>query len=172
MILEPIRITADWLGHATYGVNAKLTALAAILDTPEEVPQVRLIADSTRDDAVLSERDPIKLPAIYVTSDGPVTAEGEVGTVNRDAKVAVAVRVILAKGETAKAVAQTHHLLRAVVLSLRELMRNDNVASRLMNDIQILSAAELTFGRINEAVGAATATGAVTAVYDVRDNAP
>jgi hypothetical protein len=173
MILEPVRCVTDWLNDATYGFNAKIAALDCdVVDQGKRLTSP-FIKDGTRDDRVLTQADPPKTPALYVNVDGPLNAEGEVKTIYRDAdNVTIAIRYLIKNADTAEAATQTMLALRAIVRSIRDLMRNENLAARTRNNILIISCSKITYGQIEETVGNTVATGAVVCVFVVRDKAP
>jgi hypothetical protein len=173
MILEPVRCVTDWLNDTAFGFNAKIAALPVDLGDERLLVTAPFIQDGSRDDRVLTQADPPKTPALYVNSDGPLNAEGEVKTIYRDAdNVTVAIRYLIKNADTSEAATQTMYALRAIVRSIRDLMRNENVAARTRNSILIVSCSRITYGAIEETVGNTVATGAVVCVFVVRDKAP
>lgn len=173
MILEPIRIISDWLNSDVKGFNDVVKDIPCDLDDVNLRKPCAFIADSSRDDRVARMDDPPSVPALYVTSDGPLNAEGEVKTIYRDSDTtSVAIRYVMKGCDTAAANAQVMYALRAVVRSLRELMRNENAPSRTRNGIYIESCLNLTFGRVEEGAGSSVVAGAVVAVFKVRDKSP
>lgn len=173
MILETLRATTDWLNNATKGFNALIVTLPVDAGDEGLRKTAAFINDQTRDDRVAITSDPPNTPALYVVSDGPVGAEGEVKTIYRDADhVAVAIRYIINNADDAEANAQVLYALRAIMRSIRELMRNENIAARTRNSVVIESCQSATFGRVEESAGAAVAAGAVVVVFKVRDKSP
>lgn len=173
MIVETIRCVTDWLNNGSYGFNVQIATLPVDVGDETRRITVQFIADGTRDDRALRQEDPPKAPAIYVNIDGPLNAEGEVKTIYRDAdNVAISIRYIIKNADNAEATTQTMYALRAIVRSIRELMRNGNVAARTRNNVLIESCSGITYGQIEETAGNAVATGAVVAMFNVRDQAP
>jgi hypothetical protein len=146
MRLEAARIIADWLGHATYGVNAKLAVLT--LDGSDTRPaDVATIVDETRNASAAFRRfDGLTLPALIVTVPvDPVYRDSELPQSNNraDAFVTVQARYAVRKlaGETA--IADGNYIVKAVLASLRELHKNANVASRTRNSVVLVSCEEM-----------------------------
>lgn len=185
MRLELVRITADWLKDTTYGVNAKIPGVERdagdavpplIADwTPESGPATIAVFDETRHDWVARKQAPPARPALYVMAEGGVDLAGEVGTYIRDTTrpAVVIIRYVSDKADRAVQITDAEYTLRAVVRSLRELMRNANVAARTRNNVAIeLMQDPVTLAPVIEAVGEYRVTGAVVVNYQARDCAP
>lgn len=172
MILETERMVTDWLKNTSYGVAPKLLAIP--VDAADVRPRaVQFIGCASEDERVLKQTDPPKFPALYVSSDGPLAVDGEVGTIFRDGDaLTIAIRYITKNYDSVEGVQDTLYTLRAVVRSLRDLLRNENAAARVRNSVLLIACTKMTYGRWEESYGSATVTGAVTATFKVRDTAP
>jgi hypothetical protein len=172
MIVETIRMVADWLDDVDHGANVKLAAVTVDAGDPQP-PDVLSVADPTRDQRCAQYKEPLNLPALYVHVDGPAVGAGEVATVNRDfTSVVVAIRYLVRNPETMEAARDTLYALRAIVLCMRELLKNENAAARERNGVYIVACTAVAFGPWREAVGSAVATGVATFTLNVRDKTP
>jgi hypothetical protein len=178
--LEVVRALTAWLRDPVTGANAQLGAIPRDADhaagsVPAAVATVTCPYEPDADgDACAKWLAPSQLPALYVTPDGPVVAEGEVATVNRQSEdVAVVVR-FLAPGDDAASRAASAYALRAVIRSLRGFNADTAAgrAARSRNGIQILTCSRITFGPWNETVGQSRAVAIVGAEFVVRDVLP
>jgi hypothetical protein len=172
MILETLRIVTDWMNHPVHGLNAQLPGIARDAGDPQP-PLVLTIVDPTRDKRCAKFDTPVNLPAVYVHLDGPVTGQGEIPTVFRDFDSAsLGIRYLVRNPDTEEAARDTLYTLRAIVRSLRELLKDANADSRNRNGVYIQTATRLDYGPWQEAVGDATATGVVVFTLNVRDKTP
>ena len=104
-----------------------------LLDSCEDNSVVPLAAikDITRDEEIASKQIPINLPALYVIPDTVFEMDGEVSTSVRDTgNMFISLRYVTKDNiETYKDFQQVFYTLRAINLSLNELMK-DNPVSR------------------------------------------
>lgn len=169
MIVETQRIWSDWLKDSGNGVNAHLLQIPLDGTDPRPAP-VAFIGDQTRDKVVARWEQPLDFPAIYVTMDGPAIGQGEVSQIHRDFDdVVIAIRLLVKNPDTQESVRDTFYYLRAIVRSVKALAHNDQAPERNRGGIYVGTVKAITYGRWSEAVGSATATGAVTITHNVRD---
>lgn len=145
MELSALRALTDWLNDATYGVNAKLAALD--LDSGDSAPAALVtIADETRHPLVARRRPP-DTPSIGVWLHDKWDLEGEVFTVARDTVgegIPVHIRIATSEAYTDRGIRTLYYYARAVRLSVRDWLRNDNIAARTRNQIAVEQASGIT----------------------------
>lgn len=182
MILETVRTITDWLAgtlldyqSVNQGVNAQLSGVPR--DAGDSQPQnVAFFGDVTRDDPVAQSALPVNSPAIYVSAAAPATVDGEVtpgppGV--RDARgLGVVIRYVRRDANTAAAFRDTSYTLRAIIKSLKQLVRSENFLVHQRNSIAIRELLTMTWGMATEWEGSAGVTGAVLCTFYVRDLAP
>lgn len=190
MRLEAVRIVADWLLHATKGVNAYIPSvpkdaadpavplLSAWTDPVTAQVQALAVFDETRH-AWAANRlaDPPATPCLSVLSQGRLLVEGEPtpdGQIRRTTTgVQVAIRYLTADADLARAVANGDYVLRAVQRSLRELSKNAEEASRKRNGVMlVLFEDPMELYPIVEAVGETYVAGALVVNCKMRDYNP
>lgn len=126
MILETVRIIADWLSNPTYGINAVRTSVPK--DTGVTTAPVVTILDSTRDGRVARGGMPSLLaaeyPALLVTpADSPVDQTNPaVQPFPPDATVTVLVRYVCSVLDTAQAERDTSQTIKALWWQIPQLM--------------------------------------------------
>lgn len=177
MNLEPLRIVTDWLGNATYGVNAKLATLPR--DAGDSAPpSVQLIADETRSGPVARDRIPI--PA----TPGPVLTlacieESIWNTVLEDKyRDCEALPIEIRYADLDKVVTQTgtqnaYYTMRAVLRSLKDLMNDPGNAARQRNLVTLVNTSDLvrirpTMKEIEDKIIVAS----MSVTFGFRDEAP
>lgn len=172
MILETVRIVADWLTHATHGVNALRGSVP--LDTGVSAPPVVTVLDSTRDGRIARGGVPtgVELPALCVSpADTPL--EQGVPTVRPwppDATVTVLIRVAMSLQDTAAAERDASQLVRAVWRSIGLLMTTDaGMSARSRASVQLISVRQLQAATLYEADQDTMVTGGVLVTCHVRD---
>lgn len=173
MLVEPIRILADWFKHPTYGVNAMLPLVKR--DYPDPVPpDIQLIADETRDEAVANGHEPKRHPALYVMQDLPYELLELLQTSNqpRDGDVVIAIRYIVTGSRHAQRIAEAAYTLRAVLASVTRLFSTPaGATARQRNDVQIYSLMHAAIARVDEEVGQSRSAGAAIITLRVRESA-
>lgn len=175
MRLEAVRIIADWLQDATYGVNAKLDVLA--YDSGDAQPSdIATVADETRNASAAFRRfDGLTLPALIVTVPvDPEYRDGEQMQAPERIDGYVTVQIRYAERTLAgdDAIANGNYVVKAVLASLRELHKNDNVASRTRNSVRLVSCEDLRELGQYEEVEDTWLLAAVQARYYVSDLKP
>ena len=173
MLVEPIRIVADWLKRTDYGVNAMLPLVKRDAGDPV-TPQVALIADETRDAEVQERLEPKRHPAIYVTQDLPYELAEQLQTFNqpRDGDVVIAIRYIVQGQRGPKRVTEAAYTLRAVLMSMTRLFATTaGATARQRNDVQVYSLLAAAIMRVDEDVGQSRSSGAVVATMRLRESA-
>lgn len=173
MRLELCRITADWMKHATLGINAKIPGVerdagdAVPPDvaawTPESGPATIAVFNQADHDWVLDKKAPPASPALYVVAEMPIEMVGEVMTIQRrtERDGVVMVLYITDKSDKAVALRDGEYTLRAATRSWKELMKNDNAAARTRNNICIEATTTITYVPVTEAVGSHRLAGAL-----------
>lgn len=186
MRLEAIRIVADWLKDtANAGVNHYIPLVP--LDTEDAGMTVPLIGtdnkgvlgvyDITRHPWVANKQVPPVAPALYIMGEGGVEAQGE-PTPDGQIRATKSPLVVVARYLTANSdsvLAQVHgeYTLRAVLRSLRELMKNTNAMARTRNGILLEAMLDpVVIYPITETVGAFRVSGAIGINFHVRDVNP
>lgn len=144
MFNEPVRILAAWLAHATLGVNAKLATVPR--DGGDPLPTSVTIVDETTNGSLARGRLP-ETPRPILTVEiyrwdalEPVPSQG----VLRDFDVTLLIRFgdTEAQSETGKR--DAHYTMRAVQMSLAELWKESNSASRTRNNVQLYDCTRIT----------------------------
>lgn len=177
MILETVRIVADWLNHGTHGVNALLPSIpAAEADVDVVTPPLVTILDSTRDGRVARGQMPDvssdELPALLVTpADQTVESQSPAaGLYPSDASVTVLVRYVTSNLDTAKAERDASHTLRAVSRSLRLLFTTANSeTARSRANVQLISPRDQRLATLYESNDDTVVTGGLLVTYHARD---
>lgn len=176
MLLEPLRIVADWIANPVHGTNAELRLL------PRDVADVALVPFVTVYDAsrhawvsraeITAETPGMKLPALAVLAQDDVTMDGEIGSVFRDGRVNLAIAYLTDEPESAEAMGNALYTLRATARSLAGLLANGAEASRERNQIVLRACSTMRLGLLHQARGAVTMIAALVLAVDLRDLAP
>jgi hypothetical protein len=174
MELNTVRIVADWLADATYGVAALLPTTPR--DGGDPVPSLAGgIADSTRDGWVARQFVPREggptRPALAVFAR-PTTLDGEVHTNHRDGTIEIVIAYVGSESDTAAGNAAALYVRRTVLRSLAVLNSNAQAASRLRNNVAVFACDTLKLGALQDQWGDTLITDAVVATFTVRDLAP
>jgi hypothetical protein len=177
-------MTAAWLKDPTYGVNAKIPGVerdagdaqppAIAAWTPDGgVATIAVFTDEDHD-VVLERKAPPAVPALYVMGEGEIEMIGEVMTIQRRTTrdVPIVIRYITDKSDKVLSKLDGEYTGRAIVRSLRELMRQANEAARKRNNICIETMVSVSYVPHVEAVGSFRSMGAVVAFYRALDAAP
>ncbi len=177
MRLEAVRIVSAWLRDATYGVAAKLAALPLDgSDTrPDTIASGQVVDEASNAHAAFRRFDGLTMPALIVSVVGDVEyrdSELPQYTERTDGTVTVQVRVAHRKLASESAIADAVYYIRAVVASLRELHKNENVASRTRNSIRLVSCESLVEQGVYEEVEDTWLLAAVQARYYVSNLLP
>lgn len=172
MILEAIRATRDWLIDATYGVDAKLSALD--YDGSDTVTAFgsSVIVDETRNGPASRDRLPFTdsvTRCIAVSAEEAPVQPGVHDQLARDGQVTVLIRVGIKNATTENAARDVYYVLRAIGQSLREFMKDANAASRTRNQTYIESIESMRTARLATEMEDSPAIGAVLVTYQIRD---
>ena len=191
--LELERIVADFLGSdintrlATVPVDVgdsqppPIAAYAATgIGSDTLTPNNLAIFDSTRHIVVVDKKvGPPALPALYVSSQGPIMMMGEpypAGQIRAtEVPVKIVVRYITSNSDFAVARRDGSYTLRAVARSLRALSKSYNGPgySGIRNGILlVLGQGPMEFWPTVDSVGNARVAGAIVVHYYVRDLNP
>jgi len=170
MILEVVRAVADWLEHASYGVDAHLAALD--LDGSDAVPSGALaVYDETRDDDAAIDRPPVA-PFLKVVAGEIRSLDGQAATYTHDADVPLEI-TIQRKGTSPSAlVRDLYYTSRATLQSVEALFDPSNaaaVAACSRNGVQLQVITALSAARVAPALDDATGSAAVYLTVRCRD---
>jgi hypothetical protein len=172
------------LKDPTNGVNAKIPGVERDAGdvvppdiaawTPEGGPASVAVFNEADHDFVREKNAPPASPALYVMGEGEIEMIGEVMTIQRRTTrdVPVVIRYISDKSDKAEQARDGEYTGRAIVRSLRELMRNANFAARTRNNICVEVMQSVSYVPHVEAIGSHRSTGGVVAMYRVIDAAP
>lgn len=184
MRLELLRISADWMKHATLGVNAKIPGVprdagdaeppAIAAWTPDGGAATIAVFNQADHDWVFEKKAPPAVPALYIACEMPLEVIGEVFSTQRRTirDVTILILYITEKSDKAIALRDGEYTLRAAVRSWRELMRNDNAAARTRNNICIEITSTVQYVPVTEAVGSHRLAGALVLSVRAIDAAP
>lgn len=174
MILEAVRIVADWLQDATFGVNAVRTTVPK--DTGvADFPAVTVL-DSTRDGRVARGGVPnltaAEFPCLLVTpADQPADQQTPGVIPGSYAQVTVLVRYAVPQANTALAEVQASQTLKCVWRQLPLLLTTPaGEAQRARADWQCHAITNLQMATLYEAAEDATVTGGVLVTLLMRRN--
>jgi hypothetical protein len=136
-MLTVLRMVTDWLGDATHGVNAKLTALD--FDGADVKPTGTLvIGDETRNERAGAGQYPADDFAIMVQLQPVETLDGQSATYTHDYDVPLLVRVVRKDSDASAATRDLLYTLRATVQSIEALFNETipaAVAARQRNSV-------------------------------------
>lgn len=173
MILEAVRIVADWLSDATYGINA--VRLAVPKDTGvSDFPAVTVL-DSTRSGLVgrggVPNLAPNQFPALLVSpADQPVDqASPAVRPFPADATVTVLVRYVTSVVDSAQAERDTSQTLKAVWWQLPQLLLTSaGETARTRAQVQLYAIQSMQMATLYEATEDTIVTGGVLVTCRLR----
>lgn len=183
MILETVRILADWLADPTYGLNAVRPSVPKDTDVTD-FPTVQVF-DSTRDGRVtrggVPNLEPADFPCVLVSpADQPIEdTNPTVAPWPSDTTVTVLVRYATRVVDAAKGERDASQTLRAVRRCIRRLILDgrtvllpgqtspDSACRRA--DVQLISVERLQAATLYESTEDATVTGGVLVTCHVRD---
>jgi hypothetical protein len=173
VILETVRIMADWLSDATYGINAIRTAVPK--DTGVTTAPAVTVLDSTRDGRVARGGVPSLLaaeyPALLVTpADSPVDqANPAVRPFPPDATVTVLVRYVCSVLDTAKAERDTSQTIKALWWQIPQLLLTSaGETARARANVQLYGITNMQAASLYEAAEDTIVTGGVLVTCRVR----
>lgn len=173
MILEAVRIVADWLGNGTYGLNAVRLSVPKDTDVTD-FPAVTII-DSTRDGRVTRGGVPnlplTLFPAVLVTpADQPMDqASPAVRPFPPDATVTVLVRYATREIDTAKAERDASQTIKAIWWQMGQLLLTAaGETARTRAQVQLYSIPSMQAATLYESSDDITVTGGVLVTCRVR----
>jgi hypothetical protein len=172
MRIEAVRAVTAWLKGDTYGYAAKLAALTMDgSDTrPTTVLDASIVDETDNANAAFRRFDGLTLPALIVTVVGDIehSDPNQPQTGDRgEGYVTVQVRYAERNTASQTAIVNGTYAIRAVIASLREFHKNDNVASRTRNSIRLVSCESLVEQGVYEEVEDAWLLAAVQMRYFV-----
>jgi hypothetical protein len=173
MILEGVRMIADWLADGTQGVNALLPTTPR--DAGDAQPANVTIIDQSRDDNVARNQAPAAtaLPAIAVEVDRVDELDGQVATITADGHLLVRVRYLTSNTASAAAMRDAMYVLRTVLRSLRQFFAlSASDSRRVRNSVYLESCLDLATAPMWAPIEDAFVAGAVLATIQLRDLAP
>ena len=190
MRLEAVRIIADWLLNASFGVNtyiplvpkdaadAAVPLISAWTDPATAQVSALAVFDETRH-AWAGNRlvDAPATPGLTVFSRGRLLVEGEPtpdGQIRRTMTgVQVGIMYQTADSDLARAITNGDYVLRAVQRSLRELSKNANEGNRKRNGVLLQQFEDpMELYPIVEAVGETYVAGVLLVNCKMRDYNP
>jgi len=173
VIVETVRIIADWLTDPTVGINAVRTAVPR--DTGVDVFPSVTVLDSTRDGRVGRGGVPsllsTELPAILVSPhDSPVDQANPASRpFPPDATVSVLVRYVTATTDTAKAERDASQTIKALWWQIPQLLLTTaGEAARTRAQVQLYHIPTMQAATLYEAAEDTIVTGGVIVTCRVR----
>ena len=174
MLVEPVRIVADWLADPSYGVNA--LRLTVAVDAGDAQPGEVVIGDETRSGRVARGELPMPTSTatnlIAVTSGPGVTFEGGVLTTVRDGSVPMVIRIGTSDVATEDGTRDGLYLARVVFQSLKILAESGHADDRTRNGIHLTEPSDLVIQSLFQPLEDAHVTCAVQVTWRVRDLTP
>lgn len=170
MILEATRAVTDWLDDATYGLQARLTALD--FDGSDTAPSGTLtIADETRDAQAALGRFPA-LPACTVSAQPVESLDGQAATYTHDADIPLLIRLARKDSAVEDATRDLYYTLRAAMATLEALFDDrvvDHSARRIRNGVQLQHIVAMGGARTREELQDTDVTAAIAVTIRCRD---
>lgn len=169
MLTDAVRIVADWLNDATYGVNAALASVPADGDVADAASVT--VYDETRDPEIARQQIPDLLPALIVSTTATPTDMDRpaVRPYPSDASVEIGIRYATQRAATDRATTDADQVRRAVMRSLRQLFTTAaGEAARVRNQVQLYDwrSARVELYQSNEDT---TVTCAIVCAFTARD---
>lgn len=147
MLRELIEIVSAGLSSKAYGVNVEIDALVTV--TGDAAPKrIKRILTVFSDTPTARGEAPRTWPALIVSADGPGEIVGEVMTQYRDGKFPIAIEYFGARADTKEASREIHNTMRAILRTLTSLSANAQSDDRKLNNIQLVSFEDITFGEV------------------------
>jgi len=173
VILETVRIIADWLSDATYGINAVRTAVPK--DTGvADFPAVTIL-DSTRDGRVARGGVPnlnaTEFPCLLVSpADQPVEQQAPAARpFPPDATVTVLVRYATTQLDTAKAERDASQTIKTIWWQIPQLLLTSaGETARTRARVQLYGIPTMQAATLYESANDTTVTGGVLVTCRVR----
>ena len=174
MILEAVRIVADWLADSTNGVNALLASVPREADTA--VPPAVTVFDSSRHGFVARGQIPEsieRLPALLVSPADQ--SMDQVSPAARpfpaDTTITLLVRYATQRQDTAQAERDASLTIRAIWRSIGMLMQSNATteAARNRNSVQLWTVSSMQAATLYQDNQDTVVTGGVLVTCRVRD---
>jgi hypothetical protein len=169
-MLDVLRATTDWLGDATHGVDAKLTALD--FDGTDFKPTGTLaVGDETRNAKAANGQYPGDF-GLMVQVQPMDTLDGQSATYTHDYDVPLLLRLCRVDADAAAATRDLMYTLRATVQSVEALF-NDTIAAsvtaRTRNGVQLQHIVSMGQALTREQREDNTVTAAIAVTIRARD---
>jgi hypothetical protein len=172
MILEPVRIIADWLTDAGPGNLGTVLALVP-RDAGDPLPATPTVTDCTRDDQAAVQLAPLPaaLPAVQVLAQdtGLIERGPYVSPQPADVQMEIVLRLVYGTADAATAMRDSGYVMRALRRSIRLLAQNDQSATRTRNGQHLISFMESRSVPVFTPVQDQMISGGIVLVCDVRD---
>jgi hypothetical protein len=166
---ELVRIVADWLEDATYGINTQLDSVPR--DNGDDQPADVTIMDETRDPRAGRGRVPDDAAPVVTVSVQGITHLTETLTDDGYLAAEIVVQYAIKNAEAWKAKRDGNYTLRAAAWSLRQLRRQDvGHAGRTRNSITLLTVDPIRFDPWFERVDDTLVVGTLTVPITARDH--
>jgi hypothetical protein len=170
-MLDVLRATTDWLGNATHGVDAKLTALD--YDESDIKPTGTLtIGDETRNAKAGAGEYPSDTFSCLVQLQPIESLVGQSATHTHDYDVPLLIRLLRADVDAAAATRDLLYTLRATMQSIDALFNESiaaAVAARTRNQVQAYALMSLSGALTREQRDDNKVTAAIQATIRARD---
>ena len=174
MVLNGLRILVAALDDPNIGVNAMIQRLP--LDGSDAAPKrIRRILDPTvrGNDNILRGDFGTTFPALIVSPEEPVVAQGEIEQVYRDGEnLSYSVSYATSDSDLAQAMREGLYVCRAIAGVIAELMDVGNIAMRTRNGIVLQYCISITYGTVIDEINEGLVTAAFSANFQVRDINP
>jgi hypothetical protein len=171
MFIEPIRIVAAGLAHASIGVNAMLAIQTRDGSDPAP-PNVATFEESTKMEVALDrlpdERPVIAVQHYRVTGIGPLEVQGP----HVDYRAELLVRSAVRDDQAEAGARDLLYLQHAILMSLHRLHHNDQAALRTRGNVMLIEFSDITWVRHFAPVQGAEVTAAFIVPYLARTLQP
>lgn len=172
MILEPVRIIADWLTDAGPGNLGTVLALVP-RDPGDPLPATPSITDCTRDDHAAVQLAPLPdaLPAVQILAQdtGLIERGPYVSPEPADVQMEVVMRLVYGTANAAAAMRDSCYVMRALRRSMRLLAQNTQSATRTRNGQHLVSFMEARSVPVFTPANDQMISGGMVILCDVRD---
>jgi len=170
MILETVRAVADWLDHATYGVDAQLAALT--FDGSDTAPTgAHTVIDETRESDAAIDR-PAAAPFLKVVAGEVRSLAGEAATYTHTAQIPLEITIERSDVSPAALVRDLYNTQRAVLRSVEQLFNPAIAAATTAcarNGVQLQVIITLAAARVAPTIEDNTGSAAVYLTVQSRD---